>query len=92
MCLEYTYMHSLVERLITRAAPNSISRNKLLNRIKTQLWASPLPNIYNTNKNLLQMLGTIKFWHHLGHTTVPLKVIVRDPLPASVTIGANFRD
>lgn len=63
---------------------------RAFNRARKPVSTIPLPNICNTNKNPLQMLGTIKMLVHLGRTKVILKFIVCGILASSAIIGADI--
>lgn len=88
--LDYFCMHCLVTILDTGARPNFIDKKKIQIGFNTKIYAGPLQNICNANRNRLWMLGTTNFRVYLDHKSVALKLIVWNTLAAFATVGASF--
>lgn len=85
-------MHRLLTILDTEARPSFIRKSELRTGSETQLFTGPLLNIWDANKNPLQMLDIIELRVYLRHRQIPLNFIICKTLAASDIIGVEFCD
>lgn len=72
-------MQRLVAILDIENRTTFTSKIELISGFEDQRFIGPLPNIYDANKNLLQMLGIIKLRVHWGITKITLSFISARP-------------
>lgn len=78
--------------LDTCAGPNLFCKKELSAGFKLQMFTRPAPNIFDAEKDQLEMLAIIKLRVYLNNRTLTLKLIICKTIETSSFNGTDFCD